>query len=206
MKSLILFSRDHATHKGRYSCRTSLPLPLLLAQVVTLTTYSHFSFVSSWFTHGLASSYVEGCNVITAAVSTPANCMGHSLLFLWGREAHGSLASWVAIGGLWIFMSTHGAFGAIFFSLRQLEIARLVRIRPYNALAFLGPLIVFSACFLIYPAGQSSWFFGPSYGGAAIFRFFLFLFVFKTFTKSHFVDICGSIRNFSKLRLAILLL
>ena len=45
------------------------------------------SFVSSWFTHGLASSYVEGCNVITAAVSTPANCMGHSLLFLWGREA-----------------------------------------------------------------------------------------------------------------------
>ena len=53
------------------------------------------AFVSSWFTHGLASSYIEGCNFLTAAVSTPANCMGHSLLFLWGREAHGSVHNWL---------------------------------------------------------------------------------------------------------------
>ena len=38
------------------------------------------TFVTSWYTHGLASSYLEGCNVLTAAVSTPANSMGHSLL------------------------------------------------------------------------------------------------------------------------------
>ena len=31
---------------------------------------------------GLATSYLEGCNVLTAAVSTPQNCMGHSLLLL----------------------------------------------------------------------------------------------------------------------------
>lgn len=45
------------------------------------------SFVTSWFTHGLATSYLEGCNFLTAAVSTPANSMGHSLLLLWGIEA-----------------------------------------------------------------------------------------------------------------------
>ena len=96
--------------------------------------------------------------------------MDHSSLFLWGREAHGSLPIWALIGGLWTFISAHGAFRTIFFCLRQLEIARLVRIRPYNALTFLGPLIVFSTAFLTYPSGQSSWFFGPSYGVAAIFR------------------------------------
>jgi photosystem II P680 reaction center D2 protein len=47
------------------------------------------TFVTSWLTHGLASSYLEGCNFLTAAVSTPANSMGHSLLLLWGPEAQG---------------------------------------------------------------------------------------------------------------------
>jgi photosystem II P680 reaction center D2 protein len=94
--------------------------------------------------------------------------MGHSLLLLWGREARGSVHNWLLVGGLWLFISAHGAFGAIFFSLRQLEIAKLVRVRPYNAVAFLGPLIVFCSAFLIYPAGQSSWFFGPSYGVAIL--------------------------------------
>jgi hypothetical protein len=76
--------------------------------------------------------------------------MGHSLLFLWGREAHGSVHNWLLMGGLWVFISAHGVAGAIFFSLRQLEIAKLVRIRPYNAVAFLGPLIVFCTVFLVY--------------------------------------------------------
>ncbi|MEL7143861.1 MAG: photosystem II D2 protein (photosystem q(a) protein), partial [Cyanobacteria bacterium J06573_11] len=42
------------------------------------------TFVTSWYTHGLASSYLEGCNFLTVAVSTPADSMGHSLLLLWG--------------------------------------------------------------------------------------------------------------------------
>ena len=33
-------------------------------------------------------SYLEGSNFLTAAVSTPSNCSGHSLLFLSGPEAH----------------------------------------------------------------------------------------------------------------------
>ena len=37
------------------------------------------TFVTSWYTHGLATSYLEGCNFLTAAVSTPANIIGHSL-------------------------------------------------------------------------------------------------------------------------------
>ena len=47
------------------------------------------TFVTAWFTHGLASSYLEGANFLTAAVSTPADAMGHSLLLLWGPESQG---------------------------------------------------------------------------------------------------------------------
>jgi len=39
------------------------------------------TFVTSWYTHGLASSFLEGCNFLTAAVSTPANSIILSFLF-----------------------------------------------------------------------------------------------------------------------------
>jgi photosystem II P680 reaction center D2 protein len=65
------------------------------------------TFVTSWYTHGLASSYLEGCNFFTAAVSTPANSMGHSLLLLWGPEAQGDFTRWCQIGGLWAFCALH---------------------------------------------------------------------------------------------------
>ena len=59
------------------------------------------TFVTSWYTHGLASSYLEGANFLTVVktkrkklmevlnVSTPADAMGHSLLLLWGPEVSG---------------------------------------------------------------------------------------------------------------------
>ena len=99
------------------------------------------TFVTSWYTHGLATSYLEGCNFLTVAVSTPANSMGHSLILLWGPEAQGDFTRWCQIGGLWTFIALHGAFGLIGFCLRQFEIARLVGIRPYNAIAFSLSLI-----------------------------------------------------------------
>jgi photosystem II P680 reaction center D2 protein len=71
------------------------------------------NFVTSWYTHGLATSYLEGCNVLTAAVSTPPNSLGHSLLFVWGPEAQGDLTRWFQLGGLWAFIALHGAFGLI---------------------------------------------------------------------------------------------
>ena len=108
-------------------------------------------------------------------VSTPADSMGHSLLLLWGPESQGDFVRWVQLGGLWNFVALHGAFSLIGFMLRQFEISRLVGIRPYNAIAFSGPIAVFVSVFLIYPLGQSSWFFAPSFGVAAIFRFLLFL-------------------------------
>ena len=137
--------------------------------------FSGTCFVTSWFTHGLCSSYLEGCNFLTAAVSTPPNCMGHSLLLLFGVESQGYLSRFLLIGGLWTFIGLHGLFGIVGFCLRQFEIARLVDIRPYNALAFTGPIAVYTSVFLMYPLGQSSWFFGPSFGVSAIFRFLLFL-------------------------------
>merc|ERR1712087_1008456 len=109
------------------------------------------TFVTSWYTHGLASSYLEGCNFLTTAVSTPANSMAHSLLFLWGPEAQLDFTRWCQLGGLWTFVALHGSFGLIGFMLRQFEIARAVQIRPYNAIAFSAPISVFVSVFLIYP-------------------------------------------------------
>ena len=107
-------------------------------------------------------------NTLTVAVSTPSNVTGHSSLVLWGPEAGGDVTRWLVLGGLWTFIAFHGALGLVGFMLRQFEIARSIRLRPYNALAFSAPIAVFVSVFLIYPLGQSGWFFAPSFGVAAI--------------------------------------
>ncbi|KAL1086735.1 hypothetical protein V6Z11_D08G134100 [Gossypium hirsutum] len=116
------------------------------------------TFVTSWYTHGLASSYLEGCNFLTAAVSTPANSLAHSLLLLWGPEAQGDFTRWCQLGGLWTFVALHDAFGLIGFMLRQ-----------------------------------SGWFFAPSFGVAAIFRFILFFQGFHNWTLNpfHMMGVAG---------------
>ena len=100
------------------------------------------TFVTSWYTHGLASSYLEGCNFLTAAVSSPANSMGHSLLLLWGPEAQGDFTRWCQIGGLWTFVALHGAFGLI-------DIMR----NSKQPIRTIGVGSICSAAFLIFAAG-----------------------------------------------------
>ena len=100
-----------------------------------------------------------------------------SLLLLWGPESQGTLSAGSNLGTLSLKKACL-IFALIGFMLRQFELARLIGIRPYNAIAFSGPIAVFVSVFLIYPLGQSSWFFAPSFGVAAIFRFLLFLQVF----------------------------
>ncbi|KAJ0743943.1 putative photosystem II [Helianthus annuus] len=60
-------------------------------------------------------------------------------------------------GGLWTFVALHNAFGLIGFMLRQFELARSVQLRPYNAITFSGPIVVFDSVFLIYPLGFHNW-------------------------------------------------
>ena len=96
-------------------------------------------------------------NTLTVAVSTPSNVTGHSSLVLWGPEAGGDVTRWLVLGGLWTFVAFHGALGLVGFMLRQFEIARSIRLRPYNALAFSAAIAVFMSVFLIYPLGQSGW-------------------------------------------------
>ena len=97
------------------------------------------------------------------------------------------------MGSLWTFITLHSIFAVIGFCFRQFEIASLVSIRPYNALAFTGPIILYVSVFIIYPLGQSSWFFAPSYGVAAIFRFLLFLQGFHNWTLNpfHMMGVAG---------------
>ncbi|XP_057861740.1 photosystem II D2 protein-like [Cryptomeria japonica] len=121
-----------------------------------------------------------------AIVSTPANSLAHSLLLLWGPEAQGDFTRWCQLGGLWTFVSLHGAFGLIRFMLHQFELAQSVQLQPYNAIAFTALIAVFVSIFLIYPLGQSSWFFKPSFGVAVIFQFILFFQGFHNWTLNPF--------------------
>jgi photosystem II P680 reaction center D2 protein len=169
---------------------------ILLLPTAYLSVGSWFTgttFVSSWWSHGLASSYFEGCNFVTVAVSTPPNVFGHSLTLAWGPEAQGSLIRWFQLGGLWPYLALHGLIGCVAFNLRQFEIARLVNIRPYNAIAFSGPVSVYITVFLVYPLGQSAWYFAPSFGVAAIFRFLLFIQGFHNWTLNpfHMMGVAG---------------
>ena len=52
---------------------------------------------------------------------------------------------------------------------------------------------MYTSVFLLYPLGQSSWFFAPSYGVASIFRFLLFLQGFHNWTLNplHMMGVCG---------------
>jgi photosystem II P680 reaction center D2 protein len=125
--------------------------------------------MTSWYTHGLANFYLEGCNFLTVAVSTCANNSAHSLLLLWGPEAQGDFTCWCQLRGLWTFVALHGAFVLISFMLCQFELARSIQLCPYNAIVFSTPIVVFVSIFLIYPLGQFGWFFVPSFGVAAIF-------------------------------------
>ena len=81
------------------------------------------TFVTSFFTHGLVTSYLEACNFLTAAVSTPANSMAHSLLATAGDHEAQCLAftAWVFvfIGGCMdtLLLCQKAAIGLIAFSL-----------------------------------------------------------------------------------------
>ena len=149
--------------------------PLLIWQLVD-PIFTGTTFVTSWYTHGLASSYLEGANFLTAELCQRLLMLWVILFFYFGvLSLRGTLSAGSNLGDSGTLWRPREFFALIGFMLRQFELARLIGIRPYNAIAFSGPIAVFVSVFLIYPLGQSSWFFAPSFGVAAIFRFLLFL-------------------------------
>nr|XP_033512788.1 photosystem II D2 protein-like [Nicotiana tomentosiformis] len=114
------------------------------------------------------------------------NSLAHLLLLLLGPKAQGDFTGWCQLGGLWTFVALHGAFGLIGFMLCRFELARSIQLRPNNAIAFSSPIAIFVSVFLIYPLGQYGWFFAPSFGIAAIFRFILFFQGFHNWTLNLF--------------------
>ena len=56
-----------------------------------------------------------------------------------------------------------------------------------------GLIITYVSVFIVYPLGQSSWFFGPSFGVVTIFRFLLFLQGFHNWTLNpfHMMGVAG---------------
>ena len=80
------------------------------------------------------------------------------LFFYFGVLSLREISTLAQLGGLWNFVALHGAFALIGFMLRQFELARLIGIRPYNAIAFrvLLPylLVYFSSTLLDSPVGS----------------------------------------------------
>ena len=69
------------------------------------------------------------------------------LFFYFGvLSLRGDFIRWCQLGGLWNFVALHGAFALIGFMLRQFELARLIGISPYNAIAFSGSYRRFCQC------------------------------------------------------------
>ncbi|KAH0850328.1 LOW QUALITY PROTEIN: hypothetical protein HID58_095637, partial [Brassica napus] len=163
-------------------CRLVWSIALPCAYFALGGWFTGTTFVTSWYTHGLASSYLEGCNFLTAAVSTPANSLAAFFVVTVGTRRFYSL---VSIRRSVAFVALHGAFALIGFMLRQFELARSVQLRPYKAIAFSGPIAVFVSVFLIYPLGQSGGSLRLVLGVAAIFRFILF------FQGNWFMDECS---------------
>ncbi|KAH0851895.1 LOW QUALITY PROTEIN: hypothetical protein HID58_094398, partial [Brassica napus] len=116
----------------------------------------------------------HGCNFLTAAVSTPANSLAHSLLFTTvGPEAQRRFYSLVSIRRSVAFVALHGAFALIGFCYVNLNLLDLFNCDLIMQ-SHLWSNCCFCSVFLIYQLGQSGWFFAPSFGVAAIFRFILF--------------------------------
>ncbi len=115
------------------------------------------------------------------------------MLLLWGPEAQGDFTRWCQLGGLWTFVALHKAFVLIGFMLRQFELARSIQLHPYNAIVFFAPIVVFVFVFMIYPLGQSGWFFTPNFGVIAIFQFILFFQGFHNWTLNpfHMMGVAG---------------
>ena len=117
------------------------------------------------------------------------------LFFYFGvLKSQGDFVRWMPTWGTLGFCGAPRSLRSYrFYACSQFELARLIGIRPYNAIAFSGPIAVFVSVFLIYPLGQSSWFFAPSFGVAAIFRFLLFLQGFHNWTLNpfHMMGVAG---------------
>ncbi|KAI5016594.1 hypothetical protein ZWY2020_006445 [Hordeum vulgare] len=120
-----------------------------------LFPYAYFSLGVGFYRNNLC------CNFLTATISTFANSLAHSLLLLWGPEAHVDFSRWCQLGG---------------FMLHQLERARSVQLRPCNAISFSGLIAIFVSVFLSYPLGNM----------VAIFRFILFFQGFHDWTLNLF--------------------
>ena len=69
------------------------------------------------------------------------------LFFYFGVLSLRDFIRWCQLGGLWALTALHGSFALIGFMLHQFELARLIGIRPYNAITFSGPIAVFVASF-----------------------------------------------------------
>ena len=106
-----------------------------------------------------------------------------------GSRRLGSFSRWLTLGGLWTFTALHGSLGLVGFMLRQFEIARAIRLN----ISFLRPDSSLYSVFLVYPLGQSGWFFAPSFGVAGIFRFILFFQGFHNWTLNpfHMMGVAG---------------
>ena len=75
----------------------------------------------------------------------------------------------------------------------ELSVAYLAVGGWLTGITFSAPISVFVTVFLVYPLGQSGWFFAPSFGVAGIFRFILFFQGFHNWTLNpfHMMGVAG---------------
>ena len=98
----------------------------------------------------------------------------------------------VYYGGSWIFLGFHGLRRRRLLSLAVRNFSSCQH-QALQRNTITGLIITYVLVLIVYPLGQASWFFGPSFGVAAIFRFLLFLQGFHNWTLNpfHMMGVAG---------------
>ena len=118
-----------------------------------------------------SSSYLEGANFLTATFSTPLT-LWVILFFYFGVLSLRRFPTLAQLGGLWNFVGSR-CLRLIGFMQRQFEL-HVLSVSVLTMQLLFRVLLPYLLVYFSSTLGQSSWFFAPSFGVAAIFRFLLF--------------------------------
>jgi photosystem II P680 reaction center D1 protein len=118
----------------------------------------------------IASSLLDGNNLISAAVTPTSAAIGLHFYPIW---AAASIDEWLYNGGPYQLIILHFLIGVWCYLGRLWELSNRLGMRPWIAVAFSAPVAAATSVLLIYPIGQGSFSDGLPLGIAGTFHFMM---------------------------------
>jgi photosystem II P680 reaction center D1 protein len=149
-----------------------LMIPTLLAAAICFT----LAFIAApavdmeGIRSPIASSLLDGNNLISAAVTPTSAAIGLHFYPIW---AAASMDEWLYNGGPYQLIVLHFLIGVWCYLGRLWELSNRLGMRPWIAAAFSAPVAAATSVLLIYPIGQGSFSDGLPLGIAGTFHFMM---------------------------------